>query len=1271
MKNKPTYLVILLSLLAFVTHAQIQEPFSVRYSETLNGDFTIIANNMISRTATGNYNGPANNQDFTNNVYVDIDNDPNTFNSSSANFRDPLVGGACVTIFRAFLYWAAADTEQPNGSDNQPNWNFNDVKLMLPGETTYTTVTADDVIFRGRTTHFSNDPYICVKDITPQVLALQDKFGSYQVANVEAAEGFMAHDQDVGTAGGWQIVFVYESPNVPAKNITLFDGYAHVTNIINNFDINFSGFQTTPVGNVNANIVLGALEGDRNLSGDRLQIRNVANNYVDITAPQRNANNFFNSRITDNNGNFTDRNPASINTLGFDAAVFPLDNPGNSVIGNNQTSATLRLTSNQEIYGLYLLGLAVEVYRPSLNPLVVTQTSGNNPANPGDTIGFNFNIQNNGNDNALNVTLATTIAPQATLLPITNLPAGVTYTYDPVSGDLQFNVADGMLDVGDPPIDIDIELEINDECYFLEDDCTLTFDLQFTATYVGEQNPGQVLSVSTADPNSCTAVPYTVNINQPVVNWATPAGALDATVSCDDPAALNQAQNLEPVPDKCNFILNKTAGPFVAGSCPNTGTYTNTWNFTDACGVTIADYVQVITITDNEDPTASNPPSLNVACPGDIPAPDPTVVTDEADNCSSPVVAFVSDVSDNQTCPETITRTYSVTDACGNSINVTQQIIILDDILPTASDPAAINAQCPGDIPAPDPAVVTDASDNCSNPVVAFVSDVSDNQTCPETITRTYSVTDACGNSINVTQLIIVSDDILPTASDPIAINVQCVGDIPTPDPAVVTDASDNCSNPVVAFVSDVSDNQTCPETITRTYSVTDDCGNSINVTQQIIVLDDILPTASNPGDINVLCAGDIPAPDPTVVTDAADNCSVPVVAFISDESDNQGCPETITRTYSVTDECGNSIEVTQLIMVSDDILPTASNPDSISVECIEDVPVPDPEVVTDESDNCSTPVVAFVSDVSDNEVCPETITRTYSITDGCGNVAFVTQEIVVQDVTAPVLITNIQPEINITCEEIPEIPDLAFTDNCTASLLEEYDEEMEVVSEIDYNIIRTWIVTDDCDNQSRFQQIIKVRPTVEVDVVSFEICPEDDPVNLETLITNTSDLSGDWSGDDITLLEGTIFDPTDMEMGEYEFVYNFMENECEWTTRINISIGTTCVELPCIQSKEDITISKLVSANNDGFNDFFEVNYILNPNANESCDITVQVEIFNRWGARVYKDDNYNNDWYGVSPSGSFGDATLLPTGTYYYLVTLTNSGFDTIQGFILLGTE
>ena len=257
------------------------------------------------------------------------------------------------------------------------------------------------------------------------------------------------------------------------------------------------------------------------------------------------------------------------------------------------------------------------------------------------------------------------------------------------------------------------------------------------------------------------------------MNWLTAPGALDVTVSCEDSAGLAAAQNLEPEPDKCTFTLNKTSGPFVEGNCPSAGTYTNTWNFTDACGVTISNYVQTITITDTEPPTASDPAPVQVQCVDDVPTPNTAVVTDEADNCSAPTVAFVSDVSNNQTCPEIITRTYSVTDACGNSINVSQVITVNDDILPTASDPSPLQVQCVADVPAPDPLVVTDEDDNCSIPTVAFVSDVSDNQSCPETITRTYSVTDACNNSITVTQLIVVNDDILPTASDPSPILVQ------------------------------------------------------------------------------------------------------------------------------------------------------------------------------------------------------------------------------------------------------------------------------------------------------------------------------------------------------------------------------------------------------------------------------------------------------------------------------------------------------------------
>ena len=386
------------------------------------------------------------------------------------------------------------------------------------------------------------------------------------------------------------------------------------------------------------------------------------------------------------------------------------------------------------------------------------------------------------------------------------------------------------------------------------------------------------------------------------------------------------------------------------------------------------------------------------------------MVTDASDNYGPPIINWVNDVSDGNSCPETITRTYSVTDSCGNSINVTQNIIIFDTIPPTGTNPS--NITIPGSAPAPDITVVTDAQDNCGIPIIAHVSDISDGLFCPETIIRTYSITDICGNSITVEQIIIVADPEIPTASNPTPISVECIDDVPSPDIGVVTDASDNYGPPIINWVSDVSDGNSCPETVTRTYSVTDSCGNSINVTQTITINDITPPSASNLTPIQIECTDDIPIPNIEDVTDEADNCGTPSVAFISDVSDGLSCPETIIRTYSVTDSCGNSINVTQTITIIDITPPNATPPNDISLPT---GPIPDPDItsVQNVTDNCGIPIVTWVNDVSEGN-CPTIVTRTYEITDECGNSTLVSHAITIDQ-----LENDIVANISATPQEI------------------------------------------------------------------------------------------------------------------------------------------------------------------------------------------------------------------------------------------------------------
>jgi len=90
------------------------------------------------------------------------------------------------------------------------------------------------------------------------------------------------------------------------------------------------------------------------------------------------------------------------------------------------------------------------------------------------------------------------------------------------------------------------------------------------------------------------------------------------------------------------------------------------------------DLAATTTITvESTAPTASAPAPISVNCAADIPTPDATIITDEADNCDpSPTVSFISDVSDGGSNPEIITRTYRITDTAGNSLDVEQIITI-------------------------------------------------------------------------------------------------------------------------------------------------------------------------------------------------------------------------------------------------------------------------------------------------------------------------------------------------------------------------------------------------------------------------------------------------------------------------------------------------------------------------------------------------------------------------------------------------------------------
>ena len=165
---------------------------------------------------------------------------------------------------------------------------------------------------------------------------------------------------------------------------------------------------------------------------------------------------------------------------------------------------------------------------------------------------------------------------------------------------------------------------------------------------------------------------------------------------------------------------------------------------------------------DNTAPVlAAAPAAVTVECIDDVPAMTSLTWTDNCDEGGS--VAGVDGQLVGGACGGTITRTWNVSDACGNPAITRTQIITVDDnTAPVlAAAPAAVTVECIDDVPAMTSLTWTDNCDEGGS--VAGVDGVLVGGSCGGTITRTWNVSDACGNpAITRTQIITVDDNIAP-----------------------------------------------------------------------------------------------------------------------------------------------------------------------------------------------------------------------------------------------------------------------------------------------------------------------------------------------------------------------------------------------------------------------------------------------------------------------------------------------------------------------------
>ena len=369
--------------------------------------------------------------------------------------------------------------------------------------------------------------------------------------------------------------------------------------------------------------------------------------------------------------------------------------------------------------------------------------------------------------------------------------------------------------------------------------------------------------------------------------------------------------------------------------------------------------------------------------------------------------------------------TFRATDDCGNSNTVNLRFSIID-----TQAPAFIGLQpnitvfCPNPLPTVPAAIL---NDNCDASVVITFSRVYKDSLCDGsyTVFTTWRAFDDCGNSSSAMQNIFVSDTTKPVFTlIPANKTFRCDTFVLPPVPVMGVNimASDGCS-PVVSITTATNsfqnpDPAVCGHysyNIVRTFTASDECGNTRTATQTISVIDNLGPAPGGILDTTALCSALLPFPAPVPI--ATDACSgLTAAPTKTGQTTTPGaCTDqsTITVHWTASDVCGNTTTFNQIVHVIDTVPPTLLNiPPNVTVEC-DAIPTAPSTGAFNAADNCDLSVTVSFLETEirnpDTTICAHwtdyVIKREWTATDNCGNSRTYTQLIQIEDTTPPVII--------------------------------------------------------------------------------------------------------------------------------------------------------------------------------------------------------------------------------------------------------------------------
>ncbi|MFK7776148.1 MAG: HYR domain-containing protein, partial [Saprospiraceae bacterium] len=420
----------------------------------------------------------------------------------------------------------------------------------------------------------------------------------------------------------------------------------------------------------------------------------------------------------------------------------------------------------------------------------------------------------------------------------------------------------------------------------------------------------------------------------------------DVTIECDEDTSPANTGDVTDQMDNCSapadIVVAFTDVDDLTGCGGYTGTITRTWTATDECG-NVETKVQVITIEDTTAPTAlCNSFTIELDENGEASITIAQVDAGSTDNCASLTqLTYAIDKMDF-TCADLGANivTLSVTDPCGNTGTCEATITVEDNIDPIIT--------CPGDMVihldpgACDQVISYDvlATDNCDVTVAQISGLYSSGDAFPigGPYVLVYEATDEAGNtaqcsfSVTVFEYVPTTTDLTCNSLVHVSLDENCEA-LVTAD-MVLEGNNYGCYDDYVITVIDANGNVVIGNLLTLAnvgttveVSILDPATGNI-CWGNILVEDKLIPTFDCPADIDVTCNG---ATAPAITGEPTlTSCETSVTIEFEDDYTDFGCAgdpsdssvrARIIRTWTVTDDSGNSDQCVQNINILKPVL--------------------------------------------------------------------------------------------------------------------------------------------------------------------------------------------------------------------------------------------------------------------------------------------------------------------------------------------------------------